>query len=131
MESPRMLVQGARTAADLMGKKEVAKREVDSARSSAGKERKREAQEEVANQQRYPVNAELRALFKQIEDYVAERVEVRNFKLDFRGDLIVLIGLMNMGFGFFGQYFNEAIAKSGKAINFQKSPNFPLQCGLF
>lgn len=70
INSPRMLVQGARTAADLANKAPESAR--NSARSSAGKER----QKAEISQQRFPVNAELRSLFRHIEDFVAEKVEV-------------------------------------------------------
>jgi hypothetical protein len=68
-ESPRLLVQGARTAADL-GRKEE---RPESGRSSSGKGRSGESGQQ---QQRFPVGAELKALFGHIEEFVAERIEV-------------------------------------------------------
>ena len=106
-QSPRLLVQGARTAADLSAIKPAAAMAAEQARGSsarggsvrgarpptaASQQQQQPTENAAAAQQRFPISGDLKALFRHIEEFVADRVELEPQLKPFQVDYIPAVG---------------------------------------
>ncbi|KAL3069210.1 hypothetical protein niasHT_034440 [Heterodera trifolii] len=91
-----VVVQGARTVAELQQRDKTAREPSAKERSKTGtnegqaqQQKRKEADDALPH---FPISAELKALFGQIEDYVAERVEIVPCWKPFQIDYIPAVG---------------------------------------